>query len=197
MKRLLDILISSIGLLLLSPLFLIVATLIKISDDGPVFFRQERIGRNFKPFWILKFRTMTSGSQKNGPSITVAGDKRVTRLGKYLRRYKVDELPQLVNVLKGEMSLVGPRPEVAKYVEMFRSEYVTLLRVRPGITDPASITFSAEEEILSASVNWEDDYIKKVLPEKIRLSLQYVLNHNLVTDVNLIFKTILRAAHVD
>jgi FlaA1/EpsC-like NDP-sugar epimerase/lipopolysaccharide/colanic/teichoic acid biosynthesis glycosyltransferase len=181
---------------MLSPLFLIVALLIKINDKGSILFVQERIGKDFKPFKILKFRTMTCDVHKGGPSITVAGDSRITPIGKHLRKYKIDELPQLINVLNGDMSFVGPRPEVSKYVEIFRSDYKALLSVRPGITDPASIMYASEEDILSSAVNWEDAYINTVLPEKIKLSLQYVLNHNITTDILLIFRTIFKASRV-
>ena len=129
-------------------------------------------------------------AENNGPQITVGGDKRVTKVGRFLRKYKTDELPQLINILKGEMSFVGPRPEVRKYVELFKTDYKILLRIRPGITDPASIKYSNEEGVLSLSKNWEEDYVKRILPEKIKLSLQYVDNHNILTDLKLIFKTI-------
>ncbi len=197
MKRLFDTFFSLIGLIALSPLFLAVSLLIKLDNPGPVFFRQERIGKNFRPFLIYKFRTMTADARERGPLITVSGDVRITRIGKILRKYKIDELPQLINVFKGEMSLVGPRPEVRKYVEMFRSDYGKLLTVPPGITDPASINYSAEENVLSqARENWEDEYIKKVLPEKIRLSLQYAGNHNLLIDAGVILYTIFKVLHI-
>ncbi len=189
MKRLFDIFFSFIGLLLLLPLFGIVAALLKFDSRGSVFFRQERIGKNFSPFRIYKFRTMTVDAENSGPQITVGGDKRVTNIGKILRKYKMDELPQLINVLKGEMSLVGPRPEVRKYVELFKSDYKKLLKVHPGITDTASMKYSEEEEVLSKSKNWEQDYINKILPEKIMLSSQYVDNHNIFTDMVLIVRT--------
>jgi lipopolysaccharide/colanic/teichoic acid biosynthesis glycosyltransferase len=193
MKRLFDITLSFIGLLLLLPFFVITAILIKLGSNGPVFFRQERIGRNFKDFKIYKFRTMTFDAENKGPKITVGGDQRVTKIGKYMRKCKIDELPQLINVLKGEMGFVGPRPEVRKYVELFKSDYKKLLKTRPGITDPASIKYSNEERVLSLSKNWEEEYIKKILPEKIKLSSQYVDNsNNILVDLNLIFKTIIK-----
>ncbi len=192
MKRLFDIFFSSIGLVLLLPLFLVVAILIKVDSKGSVFFHQERIGRDFRPFRIYKFRTMAMDAENNGPQITVGGDKRITNIGKMLRRYKIDELPQLINVLKGEMSFVGPRPEVREYVELFKTDYEHLLQIRPGITDSASIKYSKEESVLSMSKNWKADYVKKILPEKIKLSLHYVDNHNLLTDLNFIFKTIFK-----
>lgn len=192
MKRLFDIFFSLIGLLFLSPLFVVVALLIKLGSEGSVFFRQERIGKNFESFRIYKFRTMAVGADKIGPLITVGGDERITKIGKFLRKYKIDELPQLFNVLKGEMSFVGPRPEVKKYVQLFKSDYKKLLKIRPGITDPASIQYSAEETNLSLSKSWEEDYIKRILPEKIKLSLHYLDNHNFITDLKLILITVLK-----
>jgi lipopolysaccharide/colanic/teichoic acid biosynthesis glycosyltransferase len=191
MKRLFDIFFSLLGLILLSPLFVIVAVLLKIDGKGPIFFRQERVGRNFIDFKIYKFRSMLNDSSGTGPQITVSGDKRVTRIGEFLRKYKIDELPQLMNILKGEMSFVGPRPEVKKYVDLFKDDYKALLKIRPGITDPASIMYSEEEKILASSNNWEEDYINKVLPEKIRLSRQYKDN-NIYIDIKLIMKTLLK-----
>ena len=197
MKRLFDIFFSLIGLIALSPLFLAVSLLINLDDSGPVFFRQERIGKNFRPFLIYKFRTMTTDAPERGPLITVGGDRRITSVGKILRKYKIDELPQLINVFKGEMSFVGPRPEVKKYVEMYRSDYGRLLVVPPGITDPASINYSAEEGTLSrAQEEWEDEYVKKILPEKIRLSLHYAGNHNLLVDAGIILETIFKVLHI-
>jgi lipopolysaccharide/colanic/teichoic acid biosynthesis glycosyltransferase len=128
-----------------------------------------------------------------GPMITVAGDRRITKVGKFLRQYKADELPQLFNVLKGEMSFVGPRPEVKEYVQLFKKEYKTLLRIRPGITDPASIKYSDEERVLSSAENWEEEYKKRILPGKIDLSLQYVEQHNIMTDFRIILTTLLKA----
>lgn len=192
-KRFFDIFFSTIGLIILSPLFLVVAVLIKFDSRGPVFFRQARVGINFREFNIYKFRTMVNNASNKGPQITVGGDSRITRVGKVLRRYKIDELPQLLNVLTGDMSLVGPRPEVKKYVELFRSDYENILRVRPGITDPASIMYSNEESMLSFSENWEDDYIRKILPQKIKLSSRYVCsNKNLLSEINIILKTIIK-----
>ncbi len=135
---------------------------------------------------------MTVDAENNGPQITVDGDKRVTKIGKFLRKYKLDELPQLINILKGEMSFVGPRPEVRKYVELYKPDYEKLLQIRPGVTDPSSIKYSKEEIVLSLSNNWEEEYVKKILPEKIKLSSKYVDNHNILTDLKLIFKTIFR-----
>ncbi len=192
MKRIFDIFFSFIGLLFLLPLFIIVGVLIKVDSKGPVFFRQERIGKDFSAFRIFKFRTMSMNTKKKGSLVTIAGDKRVTKIGALLRKTKIDELPQLLNVLKGDMSLVGPRPEVKKYVDLFKAEYKELLTIKPGITDPASIQYSQEERVLALSQSWEDEYIKKVLPEKIRLSMTYVEDHNIFTDVKLILRTIMR-----
>jgi lipopolysaccharide/colanic/teichoic acid biosynthesis glycosyltransferase len=193
-KRLMDIILSFSGLLVLSPLFAVVGLLVKIDSPGPVFFRHRRIGRHFSSFYVYKFRTMVTGAEQTGSSVTVGGDKRVTRLGEILRKYKIDELPQLLNVLKGDMSLVGPRPEVKEYVDLYEADYRKLLRVRPGITDPASLRYSEEEGLLALSPNWEEDYRKRILPDKIRLSLEYVENHSVFTDLSLIMKTIRKAS---
>lgn len=190
LKRAFDIFFSLTGLLLLSPFFILVGLLIKLDSKGPIFFSQERIGRHFKPFRILKFRTMVRCN--NGPLITTAIDQRITRIGKYLRRYKIDELPQLLNVLKGDMSIVGPRPEVKKYVALFESDYRKILTVRPGITDPASIMYINEEDLLAVSRDYEEFYIKKILPDKIRLSLKYIEHPSIVKDTLIIFKTLLK-----
>lgn len=194
MKRLLDIVISLIGLLLLFPLFVAVSLLIKLDSRGPVFFRQERIGKDFEPFRICKFRSMAADTQGQGARITVGGDTRVTKVGKVLRTSKIDELPQLFNVLKGEMSLVGPRPEVGEYVRLFEADYRRLLEVRPGITDPASIKYSSEETFLARSNNWEVDYVGKILPEKIKLSLEYLDNRTVLSDLKLIVKTVMKTS---
>jgi lipopolysaccharide/colanic/teichoic acid biosynthesis glycosyltransferase len=192
MKRLFDIAASAAGILMFSPLFLLVALLVKTGSPGPVFFSQERVGKDFRPFRIHKFRTMREDAEKSGPPITVAGDDRITGIGRILRRYKLDELPQLLNVLKGDMSFVGPRPEVREYIQIFRDEYERLLTVRPGITDPASIRFSNEERILAGNLNWEENYRTRILPEKIRMSLEYIEHNSVMTDLSLIVRTILR-----
>lgn len=193
-KRLFDIIFSIIALIILSPVFAAASVLIKLDSEGPVFFLQERVGRNFKPFRIYKFRSMRAGTKEKGTLITVRGDERITRVGRILRKYKIDELPQLINVLKGEMSLVGPRPEVRQYVQLFRAEYRKLLRMRPGITDPASIKFSEEENVLATAADWEEDYIKRILPEKLHISLRYMEKHSFITDLKLIFRTVFRIA---
>lgn len=190
MKRAFDLVASAFGLLLLWPVFLVVAVLVKAEDGGPVLFRQERIGRQGRPFWILKFRTMTIDAPSRGPAITAHGDARITRIGGLLRRAKLDELPQLWNVLRGDMSLVGARPEVPRYVELFRAEYNEILRLRPGITDPASIRFRDESELLAASEDPETTYIERILPEKLRLARDYVRNASPAYDVQLVLTTL-------
>ena len=189
-KRVFDFLATSVGLIFLIPLFLIVAILIKLQDKGPVFFRQKRVGKDFKPFYIYKFRTMVVNAEKIGPPITKGEDPRITPLGKFLRKFKIDELPQLFNVLKGEMSLVGPRPEVSKYVELFKEDYKKILKIKPGITDYAAIYFRNEEEILKKYPDPEEGYIKEVLPKKIKFYYQYLANISFLTDLKLIFLTL-------
>lgn len=192
MKRSLDIFFSSIGLFILMPLFVIMAIIIKLDSSGPVFFRQKRIGRNFCPFFIYKFRTMTSYQTENGPEITVGGDSRITKVGRILRKIKIDELPQLINVLKGEMSLVGPRPEVQKYVELYRKDYEEILKVRPGITDIASIVFRDEEGFLKDKEDPVTFYSTTILPKKIMFAKEYIRQRSLGLDIKLVLKTFLR-----
>lgn len=192
MKRAFDILTAALGLFLLSPLLIPVALLIKLTSPGPVLFRQKRIGRQFRPFWICKFRTMTRDAPRQGGPITFGADPRITRVGHLLRKTKMDELPQLINVLKGEMSLVGPRPEVPRYVEMFREDYEEILRVRPGITDLASIKYRDEAALLGQAENPEQEYISRVLPEKIHLAKEYVRRSSCRFDLTVIIRTLLR-----
>ena len=192
MKRTLDIVVSLIGLICFLPLLLVVAILIKLDSTGPIFFRQERIGRRFRPFQILKFRTMIDNAQRTGGLITFGGDPRVTRIGHILRKTKVDELPQLLNVFKGEMSLVGPRPEVPRYVRAFRKEYEEILKVRPGMTDLASLKYRNEEAMLGQSEHPEEEYMKRVLPDKIKLAQDYVRHSSFLFDLSLIFKTLFK-----
>ena len=190
MKRLFDILASGFGLLILSPLFLILAVWIPLDSPGPVFYRQTRVGRGGRDFRIFKFRTMRVGADK-GSLVTIGGrDPRVTRAGAFLRRLKLDELPQLINVLVGDMSLVGPRPEVRKYVDLYTPEQLHVLDVRPGMTDAASIKYRNESELLGQAENPEDYYIHVVLPDKLAINLDYVRNHSFWGDIQLIFKTI-------
>ncbi len=190
MKRLFDIVASACGLILLSPLFFIVSVWIKLDSIGPVFYRQVRVGRYNKDFKIFKFRTMRVGADK-GSLVTIGGrDPRVTRIGYYLRKFKIDELPQLINVFIGDMSLVGPRPEVRHYVNYWTSEQLHVLDVRPGITDPASIKFRNENELMESAEDPESFYINVIMQEKLKLYLEYVHNASFWYDIKLIFKTI-------
>ena len=191
-KRLFDVVVSFFGLLLVSPILLLAAIAIKLDSKGPVFFTQERVGRHFRPFHILKFRSMTQRPATSSLQITVAGDPRVTRVGRILRRSKLDELPQLFNVLRGDMSLVGPRPEVRKYVELFHSEYEEILKCRPGITDLASIRYRDEERVLAAASDPEREYVERVLPEKIRLAKEYVRRSSFRSDLEVLLMTLLK-----
>jgi lipopolysaccharide/colanic/teichoic acid biosynthesis glycosyltransferase len=190
MKRLFDILFSFIGLILLEPLFVVVAIMIKVDSTGPVFFRQGRVGKNFRRFIIYKFRTMVVDAEKKGLRITSGGDDRITRVGRILRKFKIDELPQLFNVLKGDMSLVGPRPEVEKYVELYKKDYSEILKVRPGITDVSSIIYRDEEGVLGDQADPEGYYKKILLPEKIRLAKEYIENSSFLYDLKLVLNTI-------
>jgi lipopolysaccharide/colanic/teichoic acid biosynthesis glycosyltransferase len=188
-KRSFDVFVSSFALLILSPLFALVALLIKLDSKGPVFFRQERVGQGLQHFVIRKFRTMVVDAPLKGAPLTCGGDPRITRLGRLLRKTKIDELPQLMNVLRGEMSLVGPRPEIPRYVEMFRGDYEEILRVPPGITDFASVKYRDEATILMLASDPEHEYITRVLPDKIKLAKEYVRRSSLLVDVSLIVKT--------
>lgn len=189
MKRIFDLIMSGLGLIVLSPLFLILAVWIRLDSPGPVFYRQVRVGRYNKDFRIFKFRSMRVGSDK-GSLITIGGrDPRITRSGYFIRKFKLDELPQLINVFIGDMSLVGPRPEVRHYVDYWTPEQMQVLDVRPGITDPASIKFRNENELMEQAEDPERYYIDVIMQEKIRLYLEYVRNHSFWGDIGLIFKT--------
>ena len=190
-KRFFDIVLSSLGLLVLSPLFLIIALLLLFTGTGdPVFFRQIRIGRGGVEFVLYKFRTMNNNRANSGLLTVGMRDKRITPVGYYLRKYKLDELPQLFNVLIGDMSIVGPRPEVPFYVSKYSGEQLKVLNVRPGLTDYASIEYSNENEILGNSANPEETYLNIIMPAKLAISLKYIENSNLITDMLVIFKTI-------
>ena len=189
MKRLFDIVASGIGLIVLSPLFLILAVWIKQDSTGPVFYRQVRVGYKNKEFRIFKFRSMRVGADK-GSLVTIGGhDPRITRSGYFIRKFKLDELPQLINVFIGDMSLVGPRPEVRHYVDYWTPEQMHVLDVRPGITDPASIKFRNENELMETAEDPERYYIEVIMQEKIKLYLEYVQKHSFWYDLGLIFKT--------
>lgn len=191
MKRLFDIIVSGTGLVVLSPLFCIIAVWIKCDSPGPVFYRQLRVGRNNTDFRIFKFRSMRPNSDK-GSLITIGEhDSRITKSGYFLRKTKIDELPQLINVFIGDMSIVGPRPEVRHYVDYWTPEQMHVLDVRPGITDPASIRYRNENEILANVDNPENYYINVIMQDKLALYLEYVKNHSLLYDIQIIFKTFL------
>lgn len=189
-KRLFDVACSALGLLVLSPLLLLTAIWVKLDSPGPALFRQIRVGRHGVPFTIHKFRTMRV---EPGAAITVGADPRITRSGQLLRQTKLDELPQLWDVLRGAMSLVGPRPELPRYVEFYPAELrERVLAVRPGITDPASLAFSREAELLAAAADPEREYREVVMPAKLRLSADYAASASLATDLRLIFATLAR-----
>ncbi|HWO57238.1 MAG TPA: sugar transferase [bacterium] len=187
-KRLFDLVCATAGLIVASPLLVLIALAVVGTSRGPVFFRQERIGRGFAPFRIVKFRTMYEGI--DGPLVTSRGDRRVTPVGRLLRRTKLDELPQLWNVVRGDMSLVGPRPEVRRYVEMFRADYEVILQARPGITDPASLKFRREELLLAAASDPEARYVTEILPQKIAMAKEYVRTRSFAGDLVLILRTV-------
>lgn len=191
LKRTFDFSVSLAGCVLLGPLLTAIAAGIKLTSPGPVFYRGERVGRAGKPFRIYKFRTMVSNAEALGGSSTADGDPRVTRFGTFLRRYKLDELPQLFNVLAGDMSLVGPRPQVGWAVALYNDEEKRLLQVQPGITDYASIRFRNEGEILRGSLDPDRTYLEKIAPEKIRLGLWYVDHRSLYVDLCIIVSTLL------
>ena len=190
MKRLFDIIASALGLIVLSPLFLVLAVWIKVDSKGPVFYRQTRVGWHNKDFRIFKFRSMRVGSDR-GSLVTIGGrDPRITKSGYYIRKYKLDEFPQLINVLIGDMSLVGPRPEVRHYVDYWTLDQMRVLDVRPGITDPASIKFRNENEFMAQADDPEQYYINVIMQEKLRLYLEYVDNQSFLYDLRLIFATL-------
>lgn len=190
LKRGFDFIASTIGFILISPILVIISVLIKLTSKGPILFKQKRVGRYGKEFNILKFRTMVVNAEKLGKQITVGKDSRITKVGAFLRKYKFDELPQLINVIKGDMSLVGPRPEVPKYVELYNEKQRRVLDVRPGITDYASIEYRDENSILGRVDNPEEYYINVIMPHKIDLNMKYIEKNNVLIDIEIIFKTI-------
>lgn len=191
LKRAFDILSSGLGLIILSPLFLILAIWIKLDSKGPVFYKQIRAGRLNKDFTLLKFRSMRTGSDKKG-LITIGGrDPRVTKSGYYIRKYKLDELPQLINVFLGDMSLVGPRPEVRHYVDMYNEEQLIVLTIRPGITDMASIRYRNENELLESVDNPEQYYREVIMQDKLRINMEYVERASFWFDIKLILSTVI------
>ncbi len=185
-----DVVVSGIGLLLLSPLFAVIGLAIKADSPGPVFFRGKRVGKGGEPFCVYKFRTMVADAAQKGPGITAAGDARVTCVGRFLRRTKLDELPQLINVLMGDMSLVGPRPEDPCYVAAYTLEQQQVLDTRPGITSPASLRFRHEEELLEGE-DWEGAYREEILPAKLQIELEYLERRWIGKDLGIIIRTLL------
>jgi lipopolysaccharide/colanic/teichoic acid biosynthesis glycosyltransferase len=189
-RRWADAIIALVGLVALVPLFVLVATWIRLDSPGPVFFRQARVGWRFQPFRIWKFRTMVHDAAGRGPGITIGNDVRITRAGRFLRRTKLDELPQLINVLVGEMSLVGPRPELPRYVKIFLPEYRDLLTVRPGVTDLACLAYMNEAAVLALSGNPEVEYVSSTLPRKLQLSRQGLQRSSWAFDLRVILATV-------
>ena len=188
-RRCLDTTVALLGLLLTSPIMLAAAIAIKLGSPGPVIFRQVRVGRGGQPFDILKFRTMRQDAERHGGQLTVGADARVTAVGGFLRAWKVDELPQLVNVVRGEMALVGPRPEVPRYVALYSAEQRKVLAVRPGITDPASIKYRSESEVMAAQAEPERYYIEVLMPQKLQINLDYLARRSLASDFGVILAT--------
>ncbi|MFN3445313.1 MAG: sugar transferase [Bacteroidia bacterium] len=191
-KRLFDIFCSALGIVILSPLFLILWVAVKLESHGPAFFMQTRVGKNNKEFKLYKFRSMYVDAEARGQLTVGMRDPRITKVGYNLRRFKLDELPQLLNVIKGDMSLVGPRPEVRKYVNMYTPEQMKVLDVRPGITDYASIQFINENELLAQAENPEEYYIQHIMPKKLEMNLDYIKSNHSFKDVSLILKTVLK-----
>ena len=188
MRRVFDVTCAAAGLVLLSPLFALIALAIKLNGEGSIFYLQPRVGKNGREFYLMKFRTMVSGADRHG-MLTLTDDMRVTPVGRFLRKYKLDELPQLINVLKCDMRLVGPRPEMKRYVDMFPSEYRALLQDLPGITDPASLAYRYEEKMLKTECP-EENYVSHILPHKLRLSLEYSQSRTFFSDLKIIFQTL-------
>ena len=190
MKRAFDLISCTLALLLLLPFGIVVALCIVCGSKGGVFYRQTRVGRNNKDFKLLKFRTMRPNADRQGLLITVGEDSRITRIGKFLRKYKIDELPQLLNIIKGDMSVVGPRPEVRRYVELYDERQRRVLSVRPGLTDYASLQYISESDLLAGSDNPEKTYIEEIMPAKLELNLQYIEKQSFAEDLRIIFKTL-------
>jgi len=189
-KRIFDILFGLTGFILIAPLLLIISLWIIIADGTPVFFLHERMGRNFQKFNLIKFRTMIKRPDSLQPQITGENDRRISKIGRHLRRFKLDELPQVLNVLKGDMSLVGPRPEVEQYVNRFKADYQGILKIKPGITDFAAIEFRNEEQLLTEYNDIEDAYVTKILPRKIELYQKYMREISMSTDLKILFRTL-------
>ncbi|MFK8102883.1 MAG: sugar transferase [Saprospiraceae bacterium] len=192
MKRIFDMVVAMVMLCLLLPVFIVIAVLIAWESKGGVFYQQQRIGKGQVPFPILKFRTMSVGSDQKSLITVGDRDQRITRMGYFLRKYKIDEFPQLWNVLKGEMSIVGPRPEVKRYTDLYTPEQQRVLEVRPGMTDYASFDFIDESEILAKSSNPEQTYVEEIMPQKLALNLKYIHDQSFLVDLKIIIKTLLK-----
>lgn len=190
MKRLFDITASFFGILILSPLFVFISLWVGLSSKGGVFYKQIRVGKNNKDFKLYKFRSMRVNSDKQGLLTVGSKDSRITKAGYFIRKYKIDELPQLFNVLKGDMSFVGPRPEVRRYVDLYSEEQMKVLSVRPGITDPASIKYRNENDLLSSANNPEEYYIQYIMPDKLKINIDYINKRTFFKDIKIIFQTI-------
>jgi len=190
----LDVVASACGLIALSPLLLLAALAVKLDSRGPVLFVQQRVGRNFRNFGIFKFRTMITDAERHGGQITFGADPRITRVGRVLRKTKIDELPQLFNIVVGHMSLVGPRPEVPRYVERYRDQYAYVLSVRPGLTDLASLKYRDEAELLATSSDPAEEYAQRILPDKIALARHYIDTASFTGDLGIVLKTLVRVA---
>jgi len=189
-KRVFDFIAAFMGIVILFPILLLIALWIKLSSKGPLFYTQKRVGKDFKEFDIYKFRSMVVDADKIGPSVTSGDDPRITEVGKFIRKTKIDELPQLLNVLQGDMSLVGPRPEVMKFVDKKRDAYIKVLSVRPGITDNAAIEFRDEETIMNSYEDKEKAYLEIILPQKIKLYYNYIDNISFTNDIKLLLQTL-------
>jgi len=192
LKRLFDIVFSVLVILILLPFMFIITLIISFESEGGFFYFQKRVGKNNCDFILIKFRTMFVDADKNGLLTVGTNDKRITGFGKFLRKFKLDELPQLFNIILGDMSIVGPRPEVRKYVDLYTDEQKKVLSVRPGLTDYASIEYIAENEILALSENAEKIYIEKIMPRKLELNIKYIQNKSFITDLKIIFKTVFK-----
>lgn len=192
-KWLFDKSVAAIALLVLSPVFFIVAIAIWATDRGPILYKQQRIGKNQQPFSLYKFRSMRV-QPNNNQLLTIGNDSRITPIGRFIRQYKIDELPQLFNVLNGSMSLVGPRPEVAKYVNLYSTSQLKVLSVKPGITDWASIKYSNESELLAKAENPEEFYVSTIMPDKLALNLEYIKNQSFFLDVKIVINTIFKVS---
>ncbi|MCF8235997.1 MAG: sugar transferase [Bacteroidales bacterium] len=194
-KRIFDIFFAALGLLILFPLFLFLSIWIVLDSRGGVFYRQRRVGKNNRDFFLYKFRTMRPGSDSKGLITVGFRDPRVTRAGYFIRKYKLDELPQLINILKGDMSFVGPRPEVRKYVDLYDEEQLKVLQVRPGLTDYASLEYINESELLARSPDPDKTYIEEIMPAKLELNKKYIRGKSFTTDLNILWKTIYKIFH--